>query len=593
MDRNKIDAKFKWDLDSIYKNDAEYDRDIEKAKEITDKELSYKNRVLESSKTLLEIMDYELECERLVNKLYIYANLHYSLDTRDAHWTSCIASLMDLYSDLGTKTSFISTELAKLTDEMLDKFLKEEPELKRYEFGLRKTIKHSSHILSLECEELLSTISPVLGAGDAIFDKLDNADIDLGIITDSENKEYKLTGGSYREFVGSKDVELRRNAVYKMHEYYKKHANTISECLQNNTKTNCILAKVRDYGSPLEWSLMSDNIPVKFYNKVIESTHKNIDTLHKMMESYKKALNLSEMHIYDINARIGEVPDKKYSIDEVKSIVRNSLEVMGEEYLKVVDKAFNENWIDFYETEGKTSGAFSSGCYDTKPYILLNYTGGFDDIETLAHELGHSVHSYYSRTNRGPEDCDYPIFLAEIASTTQEVLLNNYLLNNTDDKEMKKYILNNILSNFKSTVFRQVEFAEFEKSIHEKTQAGENLTKEDFTDIYFDLQKFYYGPNVVMDDIIKYECLRIPHFYNSFYVYKYATGLSIAYKFAGDIIAKKPGAVENYVKFLSSGGKDYPLNILKSCGIDLEKEKVIEDSCIIINTYLDEFNSLF
>jgi oligoendopeptidase F len=592
MDRNKIDAKYKWNLSELYNSDDEYKKDIDKVNRIIDEVVSYKGKVLTSSNNLYNLLELDSKWNRIFEKAYIYVSLNSCLDTRDGKWSSKENDIMDIYSEISVKTSFISIELSKLDDELLQKFINECPDLKKYEFGLKKFIKHKKHILSLEEEELLSKLGPVIDCGSSIFDKLDDADIHFDDIVDSNNNKLPLTSGLYSEYIRSSDRNIRREACYKMHEYYKMHSNTFGECLSSHIKSDCVYSKIRKFNSPLEASLSDDNLTVHFYDKVIEDTHKNISTLHRMMSVYKKALNLDEMHIYDINAAIGDVPLKKYSIEEMNEIIINALGIMGNEYVDIVKKAFNDNWVDYYETKGKRSGAFSSGCYDTKPYILMNYTGSFNDIETLAHELGHSMHSYYSRLNRGPEDASYPIFLAEIASTTHEILLNDYLLKTTKDKEMRKYILSNIISNYKSTVFRQIEFAEFEKIVHDRCMNGENLTKDDLVNIYYDLEKFYYGDNVVIDDIIKYECLRIPHFYNSFYVYKYGTSMCLAYRFATDIINKKKDAVSNYLKFIKSGGKDYPLDILKEVGIDLEKEDLMGYSLDIINHYIDELSSL-
>ena len=592
MERKDIDKKYKWDLSEIYKNEDAYKEDKERLLKLVDNEESYKGRVLESSKSLQEILDLDTEIERVISKMYVFRSLQTELDTRDGKAASSLKELMDLYSTLSVRVSFISTELSKLTKEKMEEFIKENPNLEKYRFTLTKIIRHSKHILSLENEELLSAISPVIDVGSDVFNMIDNADIVLEDIKDSKGKKHKLTSGTFNEYVRSNDRTLRKEAYYKMHEYYKKHENAISECLASHIKTDVIFSRLRKYNSALESHLMDDNLDEKFYNKVIDDANKNLKTLHRMMRLHKKALGVDELHIYDLNARIGKLKDKKYTIDEIIETVKDALGIMGPSYMKVVNEAFDENWVDFYETPGKRSGAFSSGCYDTKPYLLLNATGSFDDIETLAHELGHSIHSYYSNKNRTQIDADYPIFLAEIASTTHEILLNDYLLKSAKDNEMKKYILNNILAMYKSTVFRQVEFGEFEKIVFDKTEAGENLTKDDFTNIYLDLQNKYYGKDVINDEIIKYECLRIPHFYRSFYVYKYATSLCIAYHFASDIINKKENAVENYIKFISSGGKAYPLDILKECGIDLEKEDIMSYSIKLIEKYMDELEKL-
>ena len=591
-DRKSIPENYKWDLDSLYKTTEEYYKDVEASNKILEKLKKYKGKVLASAKNLLNILSIQIELDLLLDKMANYVHLNSELDTRDSFYDSLLKELIDFYSNVSLELNFISDELKSLTDELLDRFIKEEPKLKAYEFGLRHTIKMNKHLLSLECENLLSSLSPVLDAGEDIFSKLDDADSDYGEVLDKEGHSHKLTGSSFSKFVSGEDRVLRKNADEKMHEYYKNHANTFAACLSNHVKTGSILSKIRGYESTLEASLSSDNITPTFYKNFIKEVNDNLDVLHRMMKIYKKAFKLDEMHIYDTRCRLESGVKVNYTIEEMQSILKNALSPLGGEYLSGVNEAFENNWVDYYETPGKRSGAFSTTTIATKPYLLLNYTGTFDDLETFAHELGHSMHTYFSNKYRGPIDANYPIFLAEIASTTNELLLNHYLLNSTDDKKFKRFILNNLLSMYRATIFRQTEFAEFESIIFERCENGENLSKDDFIQIYYDLQKKYYGDGVIQDDYIKYECFRIPHFYYNFYVYKYATSLAIAYRFASGIINNDEKVKANYIKFLSSGGKDYPMNILKECGIDLDSENILDYSINIIKKYLDEFERL-
>ena len=591
-DRKSIPENYKWDLDSLYKTTEEYYKDVEASNKILEKLKKYKGKVLASAKNLLNILSIQIELDLLLDKMANYVHLNSELDTRDSFYDSLLKELIDFYSNVSLELNFISDELKSLTDELLDKFIKVEPKLKAYEFGLRHTIKMNKHLLSLECENLLSSLSPVLDAGEDIFSKLDDADSDYGEVLDKEGHSHKLTGSSFSKFVSGEDRVLRKNADEKMHEYYKNHANTFAACLSNHVKTGSILSKIRGYESTLEASLSSDNITPTFYKNFIKEVNDNLDVLHRMMKIYKKAFKLDEMHIYDTRCRLESGVKVNYTIEEMQSILKNALSPLGGEYLSGVNEAFENNWVDYYETPGKRSGAFSTTTIATKPYLLLNYTGTFDDLETFAHELGHSMHTYFSNKYRGPIDANYPIFLAEIASTTNELLLNHYLLNSTDDKKFKRFILNNLLSMYRATIFRQTEFAEFESIIFERCENGENLSKDDFIQIYYDLQKKYYGDGVIQDDYIKYECFRIPHFYYNFYVYKYATSLAIAYRFASGIINNDEKVKANYIKFLSSGGKDYPMNILKECGIDLDSENILDYSINIIKKYLDEFERL-
>ena len=590
--RSEIDKKYKWDLESIYANIDEYNKDLERLKQIIKNIVKYKGKVLASSTNLLELLKLNIEQEQLTDKLGNYIHLNNELDTRDDFYNARMSELTDFISSIELETNFISEELKALTNDMLNAFLKETPELKAYEFLLKCTIKANKHLLSLESENLLTTISPVLYTGDEVFSLLDDADSDYGDVLDSKGKKHKLTNGTYSRFTSGADRVLRKNASMALHEYYKKHANTLSCCLYNHVKTSVIESKLRKYESPLVQALSYNDLSETFYNNFIKSVNDNLGTLHRMMKLTKKTLKLSTLHIYDINAKVSDGVKTEYTIEEMQEILLKALAPLGEEYISVVKEAFASNWVDYYETPGKRSGAFSTVTSSVKPYLLLNYTGTFTDLETFSHELGHSMHTYFANKYRTPIDSHYPIFLAEIASTTNELLLNSYLLNNTKDKKLKKYLLNCLMARYRSTIFRQTEFSEFESIIHEKTQSGKALTKEDFTNIYMDLQKKYYGPLVVQDDYIKYECLRIPHLYYNFYVYKYATSLAIAYRFAYAILNKEEGAVENYLHLLKSGGKDYPANILKECNIDINNENILDYSIKMINNYMDEFEKL-
>lgn len=591
-DRSSIPSEYKWDLDSIYKSNDDYYKDVKNAEKKIEEIKKYKDSVLKSSDNLLNVLKQDTELSLILDKMVNYVHLNSELDTRDTNYDKMMQELEDFYAKMSFELNFISEELKSLTDEMLDKYLKEKKDLKNYEFGLRCTIKNNKHLLSLENENLLSRLAPVLGAGEEISSKLDDADSDYGYVLDKDGNKLKLTGGTFSEYVSSMDRVLRRNADEAMHEYYKKHANTFSACLTNHIKTHSIMANLRGFKSSLEASLNSDNIEEEFYRKFISDVNANLGVLHRMMSIYKKAFNLDEMHIYDARVKFSDGVKTKYTIDEMKDILLKALSPLGEEYINGVKEAFNNNWVDYYETPGKRSGAFSTTALSVKPYLLLNYTGTFDDLETFAHELGHSMHTYFANKYRSPIDANYPIFLAEIASTTNELLLNNYLLNNTDDPRFKKYILNNLLSMYRATVFRQAEFAEFEMIVYDKVDKGIGLSRDDYTSIYHDLQKKYYGDGVIQDEYIKYECFRIPHFYYNFYVYKYATSLALAYRFAYAILNHEEGAVENYLNFLKSGGKDYPLNILKECGIDVNHENILEYSLKMINNYMSEFEKL-
>ena len=591
-DRKDIPTQYTWDLESIYTSFDEYYKDMEKCKELLEELKKYKGVILKSPDNLYNVLKLQLELDLIFDKMGNFINLNSELDTRDGFYQVKLGELTDFYAKYSLETNFILEELKKLDDNLLSEFLEKNPKLKDYEFGLKVTIKGNKHLLSLECENLLSNLMPVLNAGEDVFSKLDDADSDYGEVVDSKGKKYKLTNGTFQRFITGKDRVLRKNADESLHNYYKQHANTLASCLSNHIKTSSIIANIRGYNSTLEACLDSNDIKPEFYNHFIDAVNANLDTLHRMMKIYKKAFKFDEMHIYDIRCKFDDGIKEYYTPEEMQHILLKALKPLGDEYIEGVKSAFKERWVDYYETPGKRSGAFSITTKTIKPYLLLNCTGTFEDLETFAHELGHSMHTYFSNKYRSPIDSSYPIFLAEIASTTNELLVNNYLLNNSDDKKVKRTILNNLISMYRGTIFRQIEFAEFERTIYEKVDAKENLSSEDFTNIYYDLQKKYYGPLVIQDDYIRYECFRIPHFYYNFYVYKYATSLAIAYHFAYSILNNEERAKENYLNFLKSGGKDYPLNILKTCGIDFEKDNILDYSIKMINNYMDEFEKL-
>ena len=591
-DRSEIPSLYTWDLESIYSNFDDYYKDMSKAESLLDEIKKYEGNVLKTPNNLYEILNLELKLDLILDKMGNFIHLNSELDTRDGFYTVKLGELTDFYAKISGETNFISEELKALDEKKLNEYFKVLPKLKDFEFGLRQTIKNNKHLLSLDCENMLSNLLPVLNAGEDIFSKLDDADSNYGEVLDEDGNKHKLTNGTFQRFITGSDRVLRKNADESLHAYYKHHANTFASCLSNHIKTESIIAKMRGYNSTLEACLDGNDIKLEFYNNFIDEVNANLDTLHRMMKVYKKAFKLKDMHVYDIRCKFDDGIKEYYTPEDMQNILLDALKPLGEEYLDAVKKAFKERWIDYFETPGKRSGAFSTTTKTVKPYLLLNSTGTFEDLETFAHELGHSMHTYFSNKYRSPIDSSYPIFLAEIASTTNELLLNNYLLNNTDDKKFKRTILNNLLSMYKGTIFRQIEFAEFERIIYGKTDALENLSSEDFTNIYYDLQKKYYGDEVIQDDYIRYECFRIPHFYYNFYVYKYATSLAVSYHFAYKILNHEDGALDNYLKFLKSGGKDYPLVILKECGIDFEKDNILSYSIKMINKYLDEFERL-
>ena len=413
----------------------------------------------------------------------------------------------------------------------------------------------------------------------------------FGLIKDENNEEVELTESNYSVFLHSKDRRVRKEAFNKILTTYGEYKNTISSTFAGNVDTLTTLAKLKKYDSSLEAALFSDNVDKEVYNNLIKTVKDNLDVLYKYFKLKKDFLKLDEFHLYDQYVDLVEKNTKQYTFLEAKALVIEALSVLGEDYIKNLNKAFDERWIDVYNNKGKRGGAYSSGFYDTKPYVLLNYEGTINDVSTLAHELGHSMHTYYSCLNNPYQYSSYKIFVAEVASTVNELLLNFHLLNK-GSKEDKKYILSNLMNLFKATIYRQTMFAEFERDMHNLKEQGGVLTNEVLCDNYYKLNLDYFGPDVVVDDEIKYEWERIPHFYYNFYVYKYAIGLSCACYIVDNILNKKENALENYLKFLSSGGSDYPINELKIAGIDVTKKDVIESAIKMFDSFIEQFKEL-
>ena len=589
--RNEIEEKYKWDLSKILEvNNIEKYKD--EVKILLSEVEKFKGNITSSSDNLYNFYQKYEQLNRLVEKLYMYAHMNYDSDTTDTKAQTLYMEIEKLYQDLSEKLTFVVPEILECDYQVILDYIEKDDRLKQYSFDLEQLFRNKPHTLSLDEENIITLATNAMGTGSEVFDNIDNTDIDLGKIKDENNNEVELTNANYNKYMNSKDRRVRIDAFNAMYNYYKGLIHTIAASLKGNVKENFFMSKVRKFESPIKQSLFYDNIDISVYDSLIEAVHNNLDTMYEYLSLKKKALKLDEMHMYDIYVDIVDNKTHEYPFEQGKKMIFEALKPLGENYLNDLNKAFDERWIDIYPNKGKSSGAYSSGSYDTYPYLLLNYTDTIDSVSTLVHELGHSMHSYYSNKNQNYTNASYPIFLAEIASTTNEILLNDYLYKNAKTKEEKILYLTELLEKIRTTIYRQTMFAEFEKIIHEKEDKGIPLTEEELSNTYLELNKLYYGNNVVSDDLIKYEWARIPHFYTSFYVYKYATGLSCAIKIATDIINNKEHAKENYLDFLSSGGSDYPLNILKKTGIDMTKPDTINDALKVFKEKVEELKEL-
>ena len=590
--RSSIDDKFKWDLSSMISDTNEFNKIKEEIEELTKKMESYKGKITSSSNNLVEFLKLDEELDRKVSLIYTWTHMLCDSDTTDVESQKLKMQAEKINDQISDRLSFVSSEILSNDYDLILKYIDENSKLEKYRFYFEEMFRYKDHTLSKEEEQIITKALNAFGTGDDVFYNLDNADIKLGLIQDEDGNEVELTNSNYNKFMSSKNRNVRINAFNHLYEFFKNHKNTIAAALKGNIKENFFLSDVKKYNSPLEMSLYSDNIDKKVYENLIEVTHKNLDKMYEYMNIRKKMLGFDELHMYDIYVDLVDNVNDNIEFEEGKKIVFEALKPLGEEYLKDLEKAFSEKWIDIYPNIGKKSGAYSWGCYDSKPYLLLNYNNTVDSVTTMIHELGHSMHSYYSDKKQNYIYHQYPIFLAEIASTVNEVLLNDYLYKHAKNKEEKKLYLTEFLDKIRTTIYRQTMFAEFEMIMHDKEKNNIPLTEQEFSETYYNLNKLYYGNNIVSDDYIRYEWARIPHFYSSFYVYKYATGLSSALYIASDILNGIEGAKEKYLKFLSSGGSDYPLNILKSVGVDSLKKEPIEKAFKMFEDKLNELKEL-
>lgn len=591
--RCEIEDKYKWDLTKIYKDEKEWQKDFDDVKEKILKVLEYKDSFLSNGKKLYEYLKYDEEVSRKLEKIYYYAHLNYDADTLDEKYKVMINKVSDLFTKYNELSSFVVPEILKLDEEKLNTFYKEEEKLEDYRFSIENIYRFKNHTLDEEKEKMLSNLSKCLSNPEETYEALTDSDFEYDYITDEKGNKVKFNESNYSLFIKSKDRSVRKRAFEMLHNKYKKYIRTITSTYKGEVETNVVLAKIRNYDSAISASLYSDNVPVDIYNNLIKVVNDNMDVLYDYYDLKREILSLDRLHMYDTYVEIINKIDKKYSFDEAKEIVMEALSILGDKYIKNLKKAFDEKWIDIYHSKGKRSGAYSSGNFDVNPYVLLNFEGTLNDVSTLAHELGHSMHTYLSCKNNPYQYSSYEIFVAEVASTVNELLLANYMLKNSKNKEEKLAVINHILDLYKATLYRQTMFAEFEKETHKLREKGEVLTSDLLSNTYYNLVKKYFGPNVLCDDLIKYEWARIPHFYYNFYVYKYATGISAASYIVDGILNNKEGALENYMKFLKSGGSMYPLDELKIAGVNLNSKSVILSAIKTFEKYLKEFKDIY
>ena len=591
--RSEIDDKYKWDLTKIYKDYQDWEKDYLIAKEKVEEVSDYKDKFLNSASDLLNYFDYDEKVDRLLSKLYFYSHLNYDSDTTNDKYKEMLDKVLDLFEKYSTLSAFVLPSILKVDYEVFEKFYKENKKLLNYKFALDEIYRYKKHTLDEKTEKILSSLSKSMSNPSRTYEILTDSDFVFDKIKDENGNMVDFNESNYSTFIKSKDRRVRKDAFEILFNKYKEFKNTIASTFSGNIDSSVSIAKIRGYDSAISASLYEDNVPLSVYDNLIDTVNKNMNVIYKYYDLKKKVLNLDEMHMYDIYANLIDELDIKYSFDDAKKIVVDALSVLGDEYIENLNKAFDEKWIDIYHNKGKRSGAYSSGFYDTNPYVLLNYEGTLNDVSTLAHELGHSMHTYYSCKNNPYQYSSYKIFVAEVASTVNELILGKYLLKNSKSKDEKLSILNHLMELFKATIFRQTMFAEFEKNMHAKRENKEILTSTLLCNDYYELVKKYFGDGVIVDDLIRYEWQRIPHFYNDFYVYKYATGLSAACYIVEGILSDKENAKENYFKFLKSGGSMYPIDELKLAGVDMNNKEVVQSAINMFSDFIDEFESIY
>ena len=610
-ERREIENQYKWILEDMYPAEDLWESDLSAIKEDLISLSSFSGKITLDSKSLLDCLRLADKISRTSEKLFVYARMRRDEDNSNSKYQALTDRAMNILTEVSSASSFIEPEILQIEESSLKNYIDEEPGLSIYSHMLDNLLRQKAHTLSSAEEKLLAMTSEFSDAPDDCFTMLNNADIKFPFIKDESGHEVELTKGRYSNFLECKDRGVRESAFKALYSSYSSLKNTLASTLSNNVKTNNFYTKARKYSSCIEASLSGDNVPLSVYENLIHVIHKNLPLLHQYLEIRKKLLKVDKLHLYDLYVPFIDIPTEKISYDDAKNMVLKGVSPLGEDYVNDTRKGFNEGWIDVYENRGKTSGAYSWGAYSSHPYVLLNYQGNINDVFTLAHEMGHSLHSYYTDNTQEYVNSHYKIFVAEVASTVNELLLMNSLLDETADKSRKAYLISKSIDDFRTTVFRQVMFAEFEKIIHAKYESGEALTCDTFCDIYYDLNKQYFGENVFIDPEISFEWGRIPHFYSSFYVYKYATGFSSAVAIASALTSKEENAakgsifqhtdhttscenvaVDHYKKFLSSGGSDYPMELLKITGVDLSTPAPIENAMNVFKKLIHDLEDL-
>ncbi len=590
--RSDIPQEYTWNLESIFPTDENWERDFQTLQSRLPELEALKGTLAQSGQALLTVLEKRDDIFKELERLYVYASMRKDEDTTNSTYQGMSDRAMQLYVRAATVSSFIEPEILALPQTTLDQFVKETPGLELYKQQLDDLNRKRAHVRSAEIEAILAAAGEIADSPGSIFTMIDNADLKLPTIKNEKGEEVELTKGNYQVFIHSKDRRVRKDAFEGLHGTFLKQRNTIASTLASQVKSDIFYAHQRNYDSCREMALARYNIPVSVYDNLIVTVSEHIPLLNRYLKLRKQVLHLDELHMYDLYVPIVDEPDEEISYQQACDTVVAALAPLGENYTSTLRKGFAQRWIDVYETPGKRGGAYSGGSYSTQPFILLNYQNNRDSMFTLAHELGHSMHSFFTRSHQSYPYGDYTIFVAEVASTLNEGLLTEYLLHTTTDRAVRLAILNHSLEGFRATLFRQTMFAEFEQQVHSRAELGEALTADSLSVLYRSLNEKYYGGETVIDPLIDIEWARIPHFYSSFYVYQYATGISAASALVQQILHEGQAAVDRYLKFLSSGSSDYSIELLKKAGVDMTSSEPVRQALQLFKAHLSQMEQL-
>lgn len=592
LKRSEVKEEYTWNLSDMYQSEKDWEKEIDEILEIVAACEKLEGKVTASAENLLTVLEKSALAEQKLSLAFNYAERLYDEDHKNTAHQAMSQRMYALYTECESRTAFIVPEILAADSNLIAGYLDEKKELELYRKQIEEIQRRKAHSLSAEMEKLVAMTGEMSNTPEQVFSIISNADFVYPEITDESGEKIRLTHGNFVPLEESADRRVRKDAFENFYSVYQQFANTLAGLYNGQVKQQIFYAKARKYDSTLEAAVDVTNVPVKVYYNLIDTINNNLDKMHRYVKIRKKCLGVDELHMYDIYTPMIAGAARKIPFEEAKETVLKALAPLGEEYVAKVKEGFENRWIDVYENQGKRSGAYSAGAYGVHPYVLLNHNDTLDNMFTLAHEMGHAMHSYYSNKTQPYIYSQYKIFVAEVASTCNEVLLMEYLLKNTTDKKERAYLLNHYLDSFKGTVYRQTMFAEFEMRTNQMVEKGESLTAENLNKLYLELNQKYYGPDMVSDEQIAYEWARIPHFYYNFYVYQYATGFSAAVALAKGILKEGAPAVERYKKFLCGGCSESPVDLLKIAGVDMSEPKAVQDALDVFGDVLDEIEAL-